>query len=171
MPDYEKLLQANYPEALQLALEELDSKYQIPKELLQVDVSALEQLPIVVFAYFDRNDIFYLNRAGRELLDMKLPAFDRPSSLATPIFWLEEDPALLSADEYVAGSQRPLVKTRELVTLSWGKSWLEGMKFPIRSQKGQTLAILFAGQEISPSKQISQVAEHFTNTLNGFGDN
>lgn len=171
MPDYEKLLKANLPEALESAIEALDGNYQIPKQLLQVDVSAFEQLPCVVFAYFDRNDIFYLNRAGRELLNMKLPTFDRSSSLSTPIFWLEDDAHLLSTDEYVAGRQLPLLKTRELITLSWGKTWLEGAKFPIRSQQGQTLAILFAGQELVPSRQISQVAEHYSTTLHGFGDN
>lgn len=171
MPDYNKLLNAKLPEALESAIEEMDGHYELPKQLLQVNVASFEDLPCILFAYFDRNDIFYLNKRGRQLLTMKLPTFDRAPNEASPIFWLEEDPALQAADDYVAGRQLPLLKTRELVTLTWGKTWVEGAKFPIRSRNGQTLALLFAGQEVPPSRQINQVAEHYSTAQQGFGDN
>lgn len=171
MPDYEKLLNAKLPEALESALEELDGRYELPKQLLQANVATFEDLPCMLFAYFDRNDIFYLNKRGRQMLSMKLPTLERSPNEAAPIFWLEDDASLQAADDYVAGRQLPLLKTRELITLPWGKTWVEGAKFPIRSRQGQTLALLFAGHEVPPSRQITQVAEHYSTAQQGFGDN
>ncbi|MDQ8186447.1 hypothetical protein [Pelagicoccus sp. SDUM812002] len=171
MQNYDKLLQANLPDALQSAIENLDGAFDIPKQLLQADVSSLEPLNCCVFAYFARDDVFYLNQKGRELLRQKQPSFERKAQSAPPIFWLEDDPNLQAADNYVASRQRPLFETRELITLSWGKTWLHGSKFPIRSILGHPLAIIFAGHEVPPSQQIKLVAEHYQTTQQGTGDN
>ncbi len=171
MQNHDKLLQANLPDALQSAIEDLDRAFDVPKQLLQADVSAFENLNCCVFAYFARDDVFYLNAKGRQLLRQKLPSFEKEKSSAPPIFWLEDDANLQAADNYVAGRQRPIYETRELVTLSWGKTWLHGSKFPIRSVLGQPLAILFAGHEIAPSQQIKLVAEHYQTAQQGTGEN
>ncbi len=171
MPNYDKLLQANLPDALQIAIEEIDGAYDVPKQLLQADVSAFENLSCCVFAYFARDDVFYLNKNGRNLLRLKQPSFDEKTSSAPPIFWLEDDPNLQAADNFVAGRQLPIFETRELITLSWGKTWLHGSKFPIRSVLGEPLAIIFAGHEVAPSQQIKLVAEHYQSALQGTGEN
>ena len=173
MPDYEKLLQARLPEALETALESLDRAFDQPDQLLEADVSLFESLELCVFAYFSRDDIFYLNRAGRGLLKLKFPSLDQKNgSAAPPIFWLENEHALAQADSLVAQRSQALFNVRELVTLSWGKTWFEGAKFPIRSLTGQTLAILFAGHELSPSQQVRQVAEHYQlSQQKEFGEN
>ncbi|EDY83589.1 hypothetical protein VDG1235_3216 [Verrucomicrobiia bacterium DG1235] len=171
MPDYDKLLQAKLPQALENAIDEIDGAHQRPEQLLQADVSSFEKLNCCVFAYFARDDIFYLNQKGRSLLRLKLPTLDQKRNVAPPIFWLEDDSNLLSADQYVAERQLPIFETRELITLSWGKSWLHGAKFPIRSTHGQTIALLFAGRELEPAKQIKLVADHYQNQQQGFGDN
>lgn len=169
-PD-DKLLQANLPDALQSAIEDLDRAYDVPKQLLQADVTAFEDLSCCVFAYFARDDVFYLNGKGRQLLRPQRPTFEPRANTAPPIFWLEDDPNLQAADSFVASRQRPIYETRELVTLSWGKTWLHGSKFPIRSVIGQPLAILFAGHVVAPSKQIRLVAEHYQTAQQGTGDN
>ncbi len=171
MPNYDKLLQANLPDSLQTAIEDLDRSFDIPKQLLQADVSAFETLSCCVFAYFARDDVFYLNQKGRDLLRLKQPSFEPKANTAPPIFWLEDDANLQAADNYVAGRQLPLFETRELITLAWGKTWLHGSKFPVRSALGQTLAIIFAGHEVAPSEQIKIVAEHYQSTQQGIGDN
>ena len=171
MPNYEKLLQAKLPEALESAIEGIDRAFEIPKQLLQANVSAFEELSCCVFGYFARDDIFYLNKKGRELLKMRVPTLDQHRNAAPAIFWLEDDTNLAAADQFVAGRQVPIVETRELITLSWGKTWLHGSKFPIRSIQGQTIALLFAGYELAPSRQIKLVADHYQHTQQGFGDN
>lgn len=171
MPDDSKLLHAKLPRALEFALEGLNGAYDQPEQLLRADVSAFETLPCCVFAYFERDDVFYLNQAGRALLPPRLPATDRARAESPPIFWLEDDPVLTAADSYVASRRLPLPRARELVTLAWGKTWLEGAKFPILSLTGQPLATLFAGRELAPSQQIRQVAQHFQPSPFGFGDN
>lgn len=171
MPDYDKLLQAKLPEALEAALAEIDRAFEIPKQLLQADVSAFEELNCSVFGYFARDDIFYLNKKGRELLKMRVPTLDQNHNPAPAIFWLEDDATLAAADQYVAGRQIPILETRELITLSWGKTWMHGSKFPIRNRQGQTIAIFFAGHELAPSRQIRLVADHYQETQFGIGDN
>lgn len=171
MPDHDKLLSAKLPQALETALEQIDRAHDLPQQLLKADVSSFEALECCVFAYFSRDDVFYLNQAGRNLLRMKLPSLDQTGSSAPPIFWLEDDNNLLQADAFVTTRQKPIFDTRELVTLSWGKTWLQGAKFPIRSRQGQTIALLFAGAELAPSKQIQLVADHYKNTQQGFGEN
>lgn len=171
MPNYDKLLQATLPDALQSAIEGIDGAYDVPKQLLQADVSAFENLSHCVFAYFARDDVFYLNQKGRDLLRQTQPHFEPKTNSAPPIFWLEDDANLQAADNYVTGRQLPIFETRELVTLSWGKTWLHGSKFPIRSVLGHPLAILFAGHEVAPSKQIKLVADHYQAALQGTGEN
>ncbi|MDQ8199191.1 hypothetical protein QEH56_13565 [Pelagicoccus enzymogenes] len=167
----DKLLQANLPDALQSAIEEIDGAFDVPKQLLRADVSSFESLECCVFAYFARDDVFYLNQKGRELLRRKQPRFEPQTQSPPPLFWLEDDSNLQAADDFVASRQRPIFETRELVTLSWGKTWLHGSKFPIRSVLGQPLAILFAGHEVPPSQQIKLVAEHYQNAQHGTGNN
>ncbi|MDQ8201586.1 hypothetical protein [Pelagicoccus sp. SDUM812003] len=173
MLDYQKLLQARLPEALESALESIDRAFDRPEQLLQADVSLFEDLGLCVFAYFNRDDIFYLNKAGRQTLKLKLPTVDSSKSASTPpIFWLENELALAQADALVTQKALPLFNVRELVTLSWGKTWFEGAKFPIRNAMGQPLAILFAGRELPPSKQIRQVAKHYElSQQKEFGEN
>lgn len=171
MPDYEKLLQSNLPETFEKALAEIDRAYEIPKQLLQADISSFEALECCVFAYFARDDVFYLNKCGRDLLRLKRPALDKEVASAPAIFWLEDDCALQRTDDYVYSRQQPIFETRELITLSWGKTWLHGSKFPIRSLQGQTLAIIFAGHEITPSQQIKLVADHYQQAKHGTGEN
>ncbi|MBK1878243.1 hypothetical protein [Pelagicoccus mobilis] len=171
MPDYEKLLQANLPEALESALEELDRAFDIPKQLLQANVSAFEELSCCVFGYFARDDIFYLNKKGRELLRMRLPSLDEHRNSGPPIFWLEDDANLAAADQFVANRQKPILETRELITLAWGKTWLHGSKFPVRNVQGQTIALFFAGHELPPSRQIKLVADHYQQNQHQIGDN
>jgi len=171
MPDYEKLLQANLPDALETAIEEIDRAYDLPKQLLQANVSSFEALSCCVFGYFARDDIFYLNKKGRELLRMRAPTLEQTRNAAPAIFWLEDDANLAAADQFVAGRQVPILETRELITLSWGKTWLHGSKFPIRNLQGQTIALFFAGHELPPSQQIKLVADHYQHTQQGIGDN
>lgn len=171
MPDYDKLLQARLPEALETAIESIDRAFDQAEQLLHADVGLFEQLDLCVFAYFGRDDVFYLNTKGRQLLKLRLPSLDRQNQGTPPIFWLEDEERLAEADAFVAQRGRPIFGTRELVTLAWGKSWFEGAKFPIRSIKGDTIAILFAGHELAPSKQIQQVAEHYQTSQNQSGEN
>lgn len=171
MPNYDKLLKAKLPEALDAALEEIDHVYEIPKQLLKANVSAFEELSCCVFGYFARDDIFYLNKKGRELLKMRGPTVEENQNAAPAIFWMEDDKNLAAADQFVAGRQIPIFETRELITLSWGKTWMHGSKFPIRNVLGQTIAIFFAGHELPPSSQIKMVADHYQNTQFGIGDN
>jgi hypothetical protein len=171
MQNHDKLLQTSLPDALQTAIEGLDGAYDVPKQLLQADVSSFEPLGCCVFAYFARDDVFYLNQKGRDLLRQKLPRFEPQANTAPPIFWLEDDTNLQAADNFVLRRQRPLFEARELVTLSWGKTWLHGSKFPIRSVLGHPLAILFAGHEVAPSQQVKLVAEHYQNAQHTTGDN
>lgn len=171
MPDYEKLLQANLPEALESAVESLNRSYDQPEQLLQADVSAFEGLDCCVFAYFSRDDVFYVNRAGRALLAARTPLLHKSPVKPPPIFWLDDEPSFVAADRLVASRGQPLLNLQELVTLSWGKTWFVGAKFPIQSITGQNLAILFAGKEIPASQQIRQVAEHYRSRNCGLGDN
>ncbi|MBC2606917.1 hypothetical protein [Pelagicoccus albus] len=171
MPEYDKLLQIKLPEALESAIDGIDRSYDLPKQLLDADVSEFEELDCCVFAYFDRDDIFYLNQEGRKLLDMRRSSLDERGRSSPPIFWLEDDAALRAADDFATRRQQPVQGARELVTLSWGKTWLHGTKYPIRSLQGQTIAILFAGYEIPPSRQIKLVAEHYRDTQFGIGEN
>lgn len=171
MPDYEKLLHARLPEALESALETIDRVFDQPEQLLHADVGQFENLELCIFAYFSREDVFYLNQPGRELLKLRLPTLDQRHSSAPPIFWLEDEKSLADVDKLVALRGQPIFGVRELVTLAWGKTWFEGAKFPVRSTAGQTLAILFAGKELPASKQIRQVAEHYQSSKQGFGEN
>lgn len=171
MPDYDNLLKTTLPDSLEGAIRGIDRIFDIPKQLLQADVSHFEHLSCSVFAYFDRNDVFYVNQCGRKLLSMRRPSFEKDRDTSPPIFWLEDDSPLIAADEFVTRRQTPVHETRELITLSWGKTWLHGTKYPIRSVNGQTIALLFAGYEVPPSKQIELVANHYRNSQTGTGNN
>lgn len=168
MPEYEKLLSAQLLEA---AIESIDGAYDCAEQLLGADVSQFEAVKSCVFAYFDRDDVFYVNRAGRKLLDLKRPAMESGSVDAPPIFWLENDHPFGNVDRFLIANRQPLRHTRELVTLSWGKTWLEGTKFPILSVTGKPLAILFAGEQLPASGQIRHAAHQYRLTLTGLGKN
>ena len=171
MPDFDKLLQAPLPEALEDAFQSLNGAYDAPEQLLQADVSALEILDCLAFAYFNRDEVFYVNAAARKLLHPKLPSMACPPPRVPPVFWLDDHEPFLLADQLVWANRRPLASAREIVTLSWGKTWMEGIKLPILSATGQPMAILFAGAELQPSQQIRRVAEQYQLSLSGFGDN
>ena len=146
MPDYEKLLQASLPEALDAAVESINFTYDSADALLQAEVSLIEDLNYTVFAYFNRDDVFYVNKAGRRLLQIRESLFETPRAKPAPIFWLEEDNHRINDDRDVIESCRPKHHVNELVTLSWGKTWLRGSKYPVRSSMGVPLARLFAGR-------------------------
>ncbi|MFL3659865.1 MAG: hypothetical protein ACJ07L_17680 [Opitutales bacterium] len=76
MPDYEKLLQASMPEALDSPIDTVNFVYQNADQLLQANVSALDDLNYCVFAYFNRDEIFYLNQSGRRIIS-PLPISNR----------------------------------------------------------------------------------------------
>lgn len=170
-PDYDKLLNARPTEELENAYEALNRAYDHPEQLLHADVSLFENLDLRVFAYFDRDDVFYVNKAGRRLLNRRLPLIEADAPKAPPIFWLDDHRSFLAADGLARTTRRALGNVRELVTLSWGKTWFEGMKFPILSLTGQPLALLFAGNEIKPSRQIRNIAERYQLTQTGVGTN
>jgi len=171
MPDFQKLLQASLPEALECAIESISFRYLDAKGLLEADVTQLESLNYYAFAYFNRDDVFYVNRAGRSLLTLPRSPLDPSAQKAAPIFWLEESPERQSDDRDVLASCLPKHHVRELVTLSWGKTWLRGSKFPIRSRLGIPLAILFAGREWSAAEQINHIAGQLQKPRQTFGAN
>jgi len=49
MPNYDKLLQASLPEALDNAFESINFVYQTGEQLLKADVTALEELNYTIF--------------------------------------------------------------------------------------------------------------------------
>lgn len=171
MPDYENLLHASLPEALDSAIESLNFKFSDPEALMGADVSAFEELNTRIFAYFNRDDVFYINKAGRHLLNIDDTTFERNPTKSNPIFWLSDDFERASEDRDVIASCRPKHHVRELITLSWGKTWLRGSKFPIRATNGLPLAILFAGREMSSSEQIRHAASAVTQTVKQEGIN
>ncbi len=171
MLDHDTLFPDHLPEAFEDAYHAISGAFEKPEDLLQADVGLFERLDCCAFAYFDRDDVFYVNPVGRALLEPLAPSFGHPTLHATPIFWLEDHEAFTAADHQVLTARRPLFEVRELVTFSWGKSWMEGAKFPILSRQGYPLAILFAGHEISPAAQIRRVADHYQRTLQGTGVN
>ncbi len=171
MPDYEKLLQASLPEALDAAVDSINFAYENADALLEAEVSLIEDLNYTVFAYFNRDDVFYVNKAGRRLLQIRDCLTETTRSKPAPIFWLEESSDRLVDDRDVIESCRPKHHVNELITLSWGKTWLRGSKYPIRSTMGMPLAILFAGREMAGSEQIRRVVTRFQRSHNEFGDN
>ncbi len=154
MPDYNKLLQASLPESLDAAVDSVSFEYEDAESLLGADVSDFEQLNYCVFAYFTRNDIFYLNRSGQRLLDLYHSPFETSRAISKPRFRLSGDPSLESDDRDVIEACRPKHHVKERISLSWGATWLHGSKFPIRSTTGVPLAVLFAGREMLGSDQI-----------------
>lgn len=157
MPDHNKLLQTSLPESLDAAVDSVNFEYDDAESLLGADVSDFEQLNYCVFAYFTRNDIFYLNRSGRRLLDLYHSPFETSRAISKPRFRLSGDPTLESDDRDVIEACRPKHHVKELISLSWGATWLRGSKFPIRSTTGVPLAVLFAGREMLGSDQIQNV--------------
>lgn len=171
MPDYDKLLQARLPEALETAYESINGSFEHPEQLLHANVSQFEELETCCFAYFNREDVFYVNKVGRKMLSLSCPTAEPHAPKAPPIFWLEDDHILKAADHLVFARGQLIPDARELVTLSWGKTWLDGIKFPILSITGQPMAILFAGKELAPSQQIRQIAEQYQLANTGIGGN
>lgn len=148
-------------DALESALSTVCGVFERPDQLLGANVEQFENLAEIVFAYFGRDDVFYVNKAGRRLLRPKSSALDALKPSPPPIFWLDEDRSFRFADRRVLESACPLFDARELVALSWGKTWLRGVKLPLLSRKGAPIALLFAGLEIPGSEQIRQVANQY----------
>ena len=171
MPNFDKPLHAALPEALDAAVDSVNFTYDSSESMLQADVSLLEELNFCVFAYFNRDDVFYVNRHGRQLLDLPTSPIEPQASRPAPIFWLEENTQRNDDDVAVVQSCSPKHDVKELITLSWGKTWLQGSKYPIRSKAGVPLAILFAGREVPGSEQIRRVVTQFQKSHNEFGDN
>ena len=96
MPDYEKLLQASMPEALDSPFDTVNFVYQNADQLLQANVSALDDLNYCVFAYFNRDEIFFLNQSGRRIISPYQSPIER--RLETTKFGLETA-ALASNDD------------------------------------------------------------------------
>jgi hypothetical protein len=163
MPDYDKLLQASLPEALDAAIASINFAYSSPEQLVEARLIDFETLNYCAFAYFNREDIFYLNSCGCRLLDPYSSPIEPRQPIPHPRFRLESSFASTSDDRDVVESCRPKHHVKELVTLSWGKSWLRGSKYPIRSKKGVPLAILFAGREMLGSEQIRRASAQFLN--------
>ena len=158
MPDYEKLLQASMPEALDAAIDSINFVYENAEELLQANITPLEELNYCVFAYFNRDELFYLNRAGRKLLAPYQSPIERKPAKAT--FSLEKASQGSDDDRDVIENCRPKHHVQERVSVNWGSTWLRGSKFPIRATNGIPIAILFAGREMLASEQIRKVQRH-----------
>lgn len=164
MPDYEKLLQASMPEALDAAIGTINFVYENAEQLLQANVTSLEDLNYCVFAYFNRDEVFYLNKSGRRLLAPYQSLLEpRPSDAK---FGLESDSQGTNDDRDVIESCRPKHHVRELVSVSWGNTWLRGSKYPIRATNGIPIAILFAGREMLASEQIRNATRRRQNIPN-----
>ena len=169
MPDYYKLLQASMPEALDAAIDTVNFVYQSAEQLLEANVSALNDLNYCVFAYFNRDEIFYLNQSGRRILSpYQSPIERRPT---TTKFGLESDSQAANDDRDVIESCRPKHHVRELISLTWGNTWLRGSKYPIRANNGIPIAILFAGREMLGSEQIRNVSRLTRNFQNSTAAN
>ncbi len=171
MPDYDKLLQASLPEALDAAVESINFVYYNADQLLQANLEDLEDLNYCVFTYFNRDDVFYLNSAGRRLLDTYESPAEPSTRDASLVFHLENYSKRASDDRDVIESCRPKHHLKELISLSWGKTWLRGSKYPVRSNSGVPLAILFAGREMLGSEQIYRAAIQCRNNQHQFGAN
>ena len=152
MPDYEKLLQASMPEALDTAVESVNFVYENGEALLQADITTLEELNFCIFAYFNREELFYLNRTGRKLLAPYQSIMDRTASEVR--FSLVENFEGSQDDRDVIENCRPKHHVHERVDLNWGHTCLRGSKYPIRAVNGVPIAILFAGREMLGSEQI-----------------
>ena len=164
MPDYEKLLQASMPEALDAAVESVNFVYENGEALLQADVSPLEEVNFCVFAYFNREELFYLNRTGRKLLAPYQSIVERSPSEAR--FSLVENFEGSQDDRDVIENCRPKHHVKERVDLSWGHTCLRGSKFPIRAVNGVPIAILFAGREMLASEQIRAASHNLQTAFN-----
>ncbi len=171
MPNYDKLLQASLPEALDAAIESINFEHETTESLLDANVSEFERLNYCVFAYFTRDDLFYLNQAGRRLLETYESPVEPARATFNPEFNLTANPFHASDDRDVIETCRPKHHVKELVSLSWGNTWLRGSKYPIRSTTGIPLAIVFAGREMLGSEQIRNAAFRQSAFQNYNGDN
>ena len=158
MPNYDELLQASLPEALDAAIETINFEHEDLDSLLEANVAEFEGLNFCVFGYFNRKDVFYLNRAGRRLLEIYQSPFEPSRSVSKPTFSLGLDPFHACDDRDVIETCRPKHHVKELISLTWGDTWLRGSKYPIRSTAGLTMAILFAGREMLGSEQIQHAS-------------
>lgn len=171
MSHYDKLFQDTLSEALEGAIRSITLAFDRPEQLLGAKVGAFEKLDCCVFAYFNRDDVFYVNQAARKLLRLAQPRFGPALPESPPIFWLENNEAFRRADEHVARYRCPIADARELVALPWGKTWLRGIKFPILSTHGAPIAYLFAGYPQSAADQIRNAARHYQSTPISIGVN
>ncbi len=154
------------PEALDAAFDTINFVFENAKQLLQANVSALEKLNFCVFAYFNREEVFYLNQSGRKLLTPYQSPIEDLSSEAR--FTLESNLQVSWDDRDVIESCRPKHHVREVISLSWGNTWLRGSKYPIRAANGIPIAILFAGREMLGSEQIRNASlqqQYFQNPI------
>lgn len=172
MANYDKLLKANMPTALESAIQSVDFQYENISDLMKANVHLFEELDCIAFAYQNRDDVFYVNRQGRKLLAIETRPYEPANDiLPAPIFWLEES-IKLAADDFEAIRSGEIKENAcELITVSWGKTWVNGIKAPIRSSKGQPIAILFAGTERSASEQLKTAGRNHKVTHHEFGTN
>jgi hypothetical protein len=158
MPDYEKLLQASMPEALDSPIHTVNFVYQNADQLLQANVSALDDLNYCVFAYFNRDEIFYLNQSGRRIISPYQSPIER--RLETTKFGLETAALASNDDRDVIESCPPKHHVRELISLSWG---IHGFADPsTRSEQTTAFPSLFflPGAKCSvPSKSATSLAK------------
>ncbi len=171
MPNYDKLLQSSLPEALDAAIETLNFEHDDVDSLLEANVAEFENLNYCVFGYFTRDDIFYLNRAGRRLLEVYQSPLEPNRTVNKPSFSLGANPFHACDDRDVIETCRPKHHVKELISLSWGDTWLRGSKYPIRSTSGIPLAILFAGREMLGSEQIHNASFRHKAFQHQYGDN
>ncbi len=171
MPNYDKLLQASLPEALDAAIDSINFEHKDVESLLEANVAEFESLNFCVFGYFTRDDVFYLNLAGRRLLDLYRSPFEPNRVAPKPRFSLGANPFHACDDRDVIETCRPKHHVKELISLSWGDTWLRGSKYPIRSTTGLPLAILFAGREMLGSEQIRNASLRHKAFQHQYGDN
>ena len=164
MSDYDKLLQASMPEALDSAIEAVNFAHESGEELIKADVSSFEGLNFCIFAYFNRDELSYLNRTGRKLLSAYQSIMERKPMEAH--FSLVSHFESSQDDRDVIENCRPKHHVRERVDLSWGQTCLRGSKYPIRAVNGVPIAILFAGREMLGSEQIRAANLNLQTALN-----
>jgi len=171
MPNFDKLLHASMPEALDAAIESISFVHKDIDSLLEANVAEFESLNYCVFGYFTRDDVFYLNQAGRRLLDLYQSPLEPGRDVVKPRFSLGANPFHACDDRDVVETCRPKHHIKELISLSWGDTWLRGSKYPIRSTSGLPLGILFAGREMLSSEQIRNASLRHKAFQHHYGDN
>tara|TARA_B110000037_G_C17033079_1_gene470373 strand:+ start:414 stop:932 length:519 start_codon:yes stop_codon:yes gene_type:complete len=172
MLNFDNILQSYTQSPVQEAVAQIDLQFERLDQLLKADLSQLDSIDESLFIYFNREEVFYLNRLGRKLLKRRAGAFEPPTVLEpTPIFWLEPSLQRAADDLEVMMSSQPKSDVLELVSLAWGKTWMAGTKYPIRNTSGRSIAVLFSGKEIPAAEQIHQASKHCRITRKESGNN